>query len=519
MDKSLNLSFPDLLEGQEFLTETDHYQLQRLLNNDSSSDLEQEIRRFTEIVFDLNRCPQSLSEKEANLKLLHAKYSSLSNALRDYSQDSVNKSSELDKLMHDLTREMSFAFKSFLYQLEKQGKWGFRLSKKAAFAVNYSIHYLSLLKAEFYIAGEALPAYLWRELHQLFKFSEVKKLTKTKLKDVADNCIFVADTIPKSYARACLAATMNPYGLSREEVWNLFHYIGLAVDDVTISNDPSILKGSYCLEVDLAQGQRPKQIREQFKHQSSQRYLNIDSFSQLIKSQLTAFASNKELKFKFLSITRKSLHEKLLQLMYRYSVQYVARGSDRYPIEVEAQVVWGLKRIVKLLQSEVDMSVHTATTEFMKTTASGETEFPLVWQTVNESKGGLCIQEQQHRNLSIPESLPLVISKQLPDQQGRWQLAVTRWHTSEGSTNKLGIQYVKGSMQLAKLANRDSEYLVCIGPDKRGHHFLLTSKGALQGLKNLVIEIAHDKFLVNHSGMFPCVDSDLVQVKIVKKPL
>ncbi len=519
MDDPLNLSFPELLEGQEFLTETDPNQLKQLLDDDGSSDLEKEIQRFTQIVFDLNRCPQSLAENEANLKLLHQKYSGLNDSLRDYSLDAVNKSKSTDELMHQLTLEMSFAFKAYLNQLLENDKWTFRLTKKAAFAANYAIHYLTLLKTEYYSLDKSLPSYLWRELNQLYLYAESNKLLKTKVKDAASTKIAVSSLIVTSYVRACLLSAITPYALSREELWNLFHYLGESSKRVSITADAEVTKEAHCFRVDMGLSQRPTLIREQLEHKDSFRYINIEAFTHFINQELSAFASGNKLQLEFLSYSDNLLHEKLLQNMYRYSVQYISRESDRYPIEVEAKVVWGLPEILKLLQSEVDIASYQPTNEFIESFGQDQFKLPLIWQTVNESQGGACIQEQQHRNLKISESTPLLISKHLPNQQGKWQLAISRWHKVEANSNLLGIRYIKGAMQITKIANNGDEQMVCIGPDNRGKHFLLAPKGYLQGAKNLALEISNAKILAHCNGFFPCAGADLVQIELSKKSL
>ncbi|NVJ67004.1 MAG: hypothetical protein HWE16_10990 [Gammaproteobacteria bacterium] len=519
MDTPLNLSFPELLEGQEFLVETDNAQLKQLLDDDGSSDLQKEILRFTKIVYDLNRCPQSLAEYDANLKSLHKKYSGLSDSLRDYSSEAIKEAKQEDELMHKLTLEMCFAFKSYLSNLIDNDKWTFRLNKKAAFATNYAIHYLSLLKAEYYSLGKPLPGYIWRELNQLYLYAESNKLSTSKVKEVADNRIEVSSSILGSYARACLLSAITPYDLNRKEVWNLFQHLGKSADRVTISSDPEITKEAHCFRVDLGQSQRPVMIREQLQHQETYRYLNIQAFTQFINQELSAFASGKPLELQFLSQNDVELQERLLQKMYRYSVQYIARESDRYPIEVEANVVWGLKEIIKLLQSEVDINAHQSTEDFMQSLGQDDFKLPLAWQTVNESQGGACLQEQQHNSLKISDSTPLVVSKHLPNKQGRWQLAISRWHKQDASTNLIGIKYVKGAMQIAKVANNGNQLMVCIGPDSSGRHFLLTPKDHLKGVRNLALEVANSRLLAHCKGFFSCAGADLVQIEMSKKSI
>lgn len=67
---------------------------------------------------------------------------------------------------------MSYLFKRYVKQLDENTQWIINFQKKAAFAVNGAIYYLSLLKVETYCLNELLPSYIWRELNQLYWLAE-----------------------------------------------------------------------------------------------------------------------------------------------------------------------------------------------------------------------------------------------------------------------------------------------------------------------------------------------------------
>lgn len=91
----LILSYPEILDGQEFLTEVDPKQVKSRVFNDGLNDVEEEVSRLTSVIYELNRCPQSLSEIESNLKTLHLRYSTISSFARDYSIPDLRVSKKL----------------------------------------------------------------------------------------------------------------------------------------------------------------------------------------------------------------------------------------------------------------------------------------------------------------------------------------------------------------------------------------------------------------------------------------
>ncbi len=514
---NINLSYPELLEGQEFLTETDPKVLKKLIENDGTSNLDSDIKRITQLLHDINRCPKSLSSSEAILKLFHSKYSSFSSSLRDYSNDNLKERSEADELMHDLTREMTFAYKAYLNLLNEQNKWVFGLPKKQAFGANYAMHYLSLLKAEHYNFERSLPSYLWQELFDLYQYAEINKLTKIKIKDPTDNPLSVSITIQNTFVRASLMASMEPYLLKRVEIWNLFHKLNGFINDVQIGNDSNMIKESHCFAFNFKYAERPKLLKAKKNHDKNSRYINIDSFADKVKSELKLFNTNMPQKYPFLSANNSTLQEKLLQIMYKYSVQYIARSSDRYPIDVETKAVFGFQDIMHLIKSNIDLSIFPdskADTELVRNANGGH---QITWQMVNESQGGACIKQEQISDFYIKELTPMVVSKRLPSKEGAWKFAMSRWSKPLKSHTKVGLKYIKGNLCLASNVNDPGQDFLFIGPDTKGVAFLLTPKAALKDTKNFVLSVDDKKILVCKNSVFPFADSNLIKIEIIKK--
>ncbi len=520
MSDTLSLICPDLLEGQEFLISAEPKDIKRKLDADDSADLSEDIIHATKCLHELNRCPQSLSEQEANLKSFERKYSLLSLSLRNYSLGQLQESEQLDALMHELTLEMSYGFKRYLLQLDGNTNWVFGIQKKVAYAVNASIYYLSLLKNERYNSNKAIPSYLWQELHQLYLYAENKKLLKIKLKVAVTGLLSAADTISANYVRACLLSAIIPYDLSRKESWNLFQYLQQAAGSIIISDDLDLAQDKHCFAIDLKGGSRPVLIRSVINGNNLEpRFMITNGFTDLLKSQLSDYVNQGVLADKaFLSIDEPQLAEKLMQLMYRYSVQFIARESDRYPIEVDADTVWGLKAILDFWQyqelSPMDENFAASFEENLLDLLDESYSMPIRWQTVNESQGGLCIQEQKHGALTISESMPVLIAKHTHVRNSNWVFALTRWHQMEGIKNRVGVKFIKGKLQIACINQKPDVKLLVIGPDSSGRQFLLVPRGYLVNKNNMVLQLAGKKMLAQCVRTFHCTDADLVQIEL-----
>ncbi|MRX27062.1 hypothetical protein [Kangiella sp. HZ709] len=517
MNIKLDLSFPEVLEGQQFLTETEPGRLKSILTISDSQTIKAEILKTTKIVFDLNRCELSLSDALIIIKILHNKYSNISNMIRDYSDDAILINKDVDIHLHQLTREMTHATKQCVVKLESNNKWVFGLPKKLAFAINLALHYLTLFKLEHYQLDKSLPSYLWQELFQLYQFSEVNKLTEISVKDDPINSIRVSRNIKSSFCRTALMASMEPYTLNREESWNTFCYLDNLVSEIKLTKDKTIPSESSYFAFNYAKAYRPEQVQENHKHDENSRYLNMLGFTSKIKQELSIFNASKPLNHQFLTPNNKVMHGKLLQMVYRYSIKYIARASDRYPVDVEAKVIWGFDDIKALITSDLKLNAYPASESFETAIKSPQSGLPTVWQAVNQSQGGSCIEEYQHKGLKVNNSTPMMIALDFPGQRGAWQFALSRWHKSKNSSNIIGLQYVKGPVRMVQSSNKELGSLIMIGPDHNDQHFLFTPHEQLKMTKNMIIQTEEGKLLVSNKGILTCENADLVKIEIVKK--
>ncbi len=517
MNKKLDLSFPEVLEGQQFLTETEPGRLKSILAISDSQTIKAEILKTKKIVFDLNRCELPLSDALTIIKILHNKYSNISNMIRDYSDDAILINKDVDIHLHQLTREMTHATKQCVVKLESNNKWVFGLPKKLASAINLAIHYLTLFKLEHYQFDKSLPSYLWKELFQLYQFAEVNKLTEISVKDDPTNIIRVSKCIKSSFCRTALMASMEPYTLNREESWNTFCYLDNLVTEIKLTKDKNIPNKSSSFAFNYAKAYRPEQVHENHKHDENSRYLNMLGFTSKIKQELSIFNASKPLNYQFLTPNNKAMHEKLLQMVYRYSMKYIARASDRYPVDVEAKAIWGFDDIKALINSELQLDSYPSSDAFESAMKDCRSGLPTDWQAVNQSLGGSCIEEHQHKHLVIKNATPMVIALNSPGKRGAWRFAISRWHKAEQSDNKVGLQYINGAIQVVKSSNKELGTLIMIGPDPNHQHFLFTRRDQLKAVKNMIIEVENTKFLVSNKGILACENADLVKIEIVKK--
>ena len=104
---------------------------------------------------------------------------------------------------------------------------------------------------------------------------------------------------------------------------------------------------------------------------------------------------------------------------------------------------------------------------------------PTLWQTVNESLGGLCIQKADQANLVVGNASPLIFNKKTKSgQKHRWQLGLSRWQKNSKGFKQVGIKLVAGEIKAVHLSNQDGE-LVLLARKEQKNGFLLTKSDAL----------------------------------------
>ena len=339
-----------------------------------------------------------------------------------------NEFSELGRL----TQELSFAYKHILRSflvLPKHDK------EKAQFA------YMAM----FYIGQSMMQSYdqytwfspqLWRELHDLYAYSERKGYLSQERYDPIDPQY--SQTISETYAQICATALADPYHLKPGENWVVYHYIRNWANHIDVLPPINQLSGKNCFCINVNSALRPFPLgTQELTENADLRWLSLKKLQDVVglhRDQLEAGHPPHALGLgDFLA------KDRALKLLETLSVKWekaVNRLEDRREIHEKLQIIWGISDIFQYLNPEYRR-------EAMLRNNKKQDLHTTICITENVSANGVCLNlpAQSHEDLSVGQ-MALILKKTPQGVQSR--LGSVCWTAKSGKMVKIGMRLVVG---------------------------------------------------------------------------
>ncbi len=465
---TLKLTYPSQNPGTHLLAKTDFDVLSAWLEELPSGNMSKYVIEVQDAVANLNRTELPIAQRVKLLELLDQAYEKIHNFYRPLMKSGPFKGkhppeSELTEL-HRLTLEMSFGYKIAVNEYASKKSF-FRKNKELGYVINLALHYLGLILLESYELYSPIPMHVWSEIYQLYLLSENKELSEDQ-QEV--NHIFNSlKTCEQSFLRNCLIAVSNPYHLKRGDHWEVFLYLGHWISMVVLSEDPDDFSDKNCFVIDLTHDDKPtsKRLLKTNEIHDKLRFILTDKVNMNIIHQIDEIASSGRSPAKAFSenIVAKTAVHLLQDLLSSWEMKQERQGT-RYPIISKMEVIWGLNDIHHVLSLMDPLQPGDQEEKEAQLLQAQETIIETDWSTLNNSKGGICINQPREkvRDLDVGQLVALRQSVQESDKvtTQKWRLGVICWITgSQREGTRVGIQFLTGDVQPVQLQARKGNIL------------------------------------------------------------
>jgi hypothetical protein len=483
---TLKLTYPSQNPGTHLLVNTEFEQLSSWLEELPSGNMAKYTIEVQEAVANLNRTELPIAQRVKLMQLLDRAYEMIHNFYRPLMKTGPFKGKhppedELTEL-HRLTLEMSFGYKIAVAEYAAKRTF-FRKNNELAYAINMALHYLGLILLESYELYSPIPMHVWSEIYQLYYHAEQKDLSEEQL--LIDHVAKPLTCIEFSFLRNCLIALSNPYHLKRGDHWEVFRYLGNWIEKAILSEDPEDFSDKNCFVIDLTHDDKPvsKKTLGPSEIHDKLRFLLTEQLNINICHQIDdAKSSGKKPQRTFSKnvIAKKSI-ELLEDLLASWEMKQIRKGS-RYPIITRMEVVWGLKNIHHVLKITDPLQPVSQEERQAQITEAEQTIIESDWTTLNNSKGGICINQPKEKVRDLDVGLLVALRQSVQDSDtdnpAKWRLGEICWITgSSREGTRVGIQFLNGDIQAVQLQARKGSKL-----ETRFHPAILLSGDTVDGL-------------------------------------
>ncbi len=300
---------------------------------------------------------------------------------------------------------------------------------------------------------------LWRQLHQLFAYSELQGFAKTGIKDSLNRQVKLS-TCSAMYVQALLLDLANPYQMTGRQLATLDRWLDKWSGRVDVTEEYPPTPTLSIIAVDLDVDSGPKAIKNVFSFQRP-RYLDMERLGSSLRKRIKFLQKGGDVEELKLGedCVQPGCQEFLTTLYSHWCEAEVSRVTERRESQAQVQVAFGFQAIYFFLSGQVfkppvgeedlswqeieDIQVFGRVTDrAQKKKALGQ-HFNLdLWQIHDESALGFCIARNSatHAQLSHYQLLALK-----PTDSERFLLGMVRWlRFDRNGELQLGVKTLVG---------------------------------------------------------------------------
>ncbi len=338
----------------------------------------------------------------------------------------------------------------------------------------------------------------WRQLHQLFAYSELQGFARTGVKDSLNKQVKLS-TCSTVYVHALLLDLANPYQMTGKQLTILNRWLekwGSRVD-VTEEYPPTPSLSIIAVDLDIDQG--PKPVKNVFSFQKP-RYLDMERLGSSLRKRvkfLQKGGNAEELKLGDDCI-QPACQEFLSALYTHWCEAEINRATERREHHAEVQVALGMQAIYYFLSGQIfkaptgqkDLSWKEIEDIqlFGRITERGQKKEVLaqgfnldLWHMQDESALGFCIARNADSHAAISH-FQLIALK--PADSERFVLGMVRWlRFQRNGELHLGVKTLPGP----PTAIAASQISMGSATNKYAPAFLLPEMPALQSPASLIL--------------------------------
>lgn len=460
----LKLTLPKKKVGEHLMVETRIDVLSSWLKSLPYGNMKVTLPALVKSLSSFNRTEVPLSSRQSAMELYNSSYIVIADYYRprsfkhDKRQSKV--SPEEKQLFYQLSKEMSYGFKcvSIQYSEEKGA------NETLARLLNLTLYYLSLVLMHHYDVYGPVPKNIWKEIHSILGYSMIYDLIDIPLDSA--NKTGCLKNIEQTYLRITLVAMCNPYHMNQGQHWPLWHYLSYWVKNAELNEDLDDFVSDHTFIVNLNTDDRPI-LKETLEDNVGNENLLLSTqplVHQIIRQLDELKSTGKPPLPGFGHEINASKARKLLETMQFHWQVFKKRLSPRYQNNNHINVICGIRQIHKELHNLDPLSLKEDYNEFLPSTPNepkpNETVVEkTVWQTINKSSGGLCLNiGSQNKSPEVGEIIAVCERNQ---DNSDWTLAVVRWLQQsrvEGIT--IGVELILGELQpiLIKILGIDERH-------------------------------------------------------------
>ena len=200
---------------------------------------------------------------------------------------------------------------------------GWFQGKNIALAIQRTIKGLSEIVVTHYMMFQAVPDWVWIDLHSLYKLSVKAKKETTKVADIS--CLPAkTSTAEESYKQVLLLSLADPSGLMQKEIPQIYRFIANISQLVKLESQPVSSQKAQCI---ILMDEDAKPFWEKTKNQtdSSMMYLNLLKLNTSLKVS-DKYCNSAEARFSSLHEINKTL-EKMPVGLFNY-IQQCWNGEE-----------------------------------------------------------------------------------------------------------------------------------------------------------------------------------------------
>ena len=266
-------------------------------------------RLLQEMLLELIALEMPESKRLAALELLRPSFTLIEDFLRlKLIQSGFPKSETEQKifsLLVSLQRQFTIGYWIVARDLTRR-EVGWTKSKATVLSIQRVIQGLSHIIISHYMMSEAIPDWIWIDLHSLYKLSEHLGKHNTTIAEAGS--LFGGHSIADRYKQILLLSLAYPSGLMAKEFLQVYHFTEKVVDLVSIEAQPDTTQTLVCcVQTDddlpprfehdaLASAEKPHSSKVNATPNTGRYYLHLSKLHKLTK-QTEKWASSEEVRF------------------------------------------------------------------------------------------------------------------------------------------------------------------------------------------------------------------------------
>lgn len=446
---SLNLSVPAPAPGQQpnIPVETRADQVSSWLEQLSGGSVAETASEIYKGLAALNRHRIKAAER---LELLEIYRAAIDNLLPAMKAQFVivplplpEKNRRVAELNRQLYAELGYGYKIALLE---------NIDNPSATEVQRAIASLGQVLAISYETYAPVPAGIWSEIHQLYRYAAQHGLLDEPVQEGA-----LSASVGFTYKQALLLAVVDPYHLMQGEVIRILDYIGRFAHLTQLLTEAEIGEAGGLFLVRLDGDAPPKTLPKTLNRADGESAILFSTLglAMQLSQQLGGLdAGIFPIDLLLPDAAREQPYRNLMRRLLKHWGVSAKRQFNRKHYSAGVDICVGIRAIHYFLNGE---QVYGTAAENLAPTSpgAGELDFsgaspakgasfaPSQWSIVNESAGGMAL--TQVSNISAQVRAGEIIGLRAEGSR-QWHIAVVRWVKSDGSNRlDLGIQLIAPS--------------------------------------------------------------------------